>query len=104
MLWKRVVALFLVLSKREVIAERPSDQSICDYYAVQRYGESNTTTQLRLMQAIVAYAYAGGSILPYAVDNSTGIFNHGKFNGHDVYLRPWFDGSSIAAPNTFAPE
>jgi hypothetical protein len=95
MLWKRAVAfLAVLLAGREALADRPSNESICDYYAAQRYGASNSTTQLRLMQGIVAYAYAGGN-----TPNSTGIFNHGQFDGHDVYLRPWFDGSSMAAPS-----
>ncbi|XP_044714955.1 uncharacterized protein HRG_11588 [Hirsutella rhossiliensis] len=93
--WNYAVPLLLSLSWREVFADRPSNQSICDYYAAQRYGASNSTTQLRLMQGIVAYAYAGGGALRLTDDKtkSTGIFNHGRFNGHDVYLRPWFNGS-----------
>ncbi|KAH7244538.1 uncharacterized protein BKA55DRAFT_595649 [Fusarium redolens] len=91
---KCVIPLLLSLLRREVLADRPPNQSVCDYYAAQRYGKSNSTTQLLLMQSIVAYAYAGGSSLPHAESNSTGIFNHGQFEGQDVYLRPWFDGSN----------
>ncbi|KAM5520455.1 hypothetical protein FOXYSP1_14345 [Fusarium oxysporum f. sp. phaseoli] len=94
MLWNYISPLLLSLLRREVLADRPPNQSVCDYYAAQRYGESNSTTQLRLMQSIVAYAYAGGSSLPHAESNSTGIFNHGQFEGQNVYLRPWFDGSN----------
>ncbi|KAM4065792.1 hypothetical protein HRG_011588 [Hirsutella rhossiliensis] len=83
----------LLLLGSQVLAERPSDQSICDYYASQRFGGNNSTTQLRLMQGIVAYAYAGGSTVPFAEENSTGIFNPGRFNDRDVFLRPWFNGS-----------
>ncbi|EFZ02935.1 hypothetical protein MAA_00009 [Metarhizium robertsii ARSEF 23] len=93
MLRKRVIALLTLLLGRVILADRPNDQSICDYYASQRYGASNSTTQLRLMQGIVAYAYAGGNTLPNPATNSTGIFNPGQFNGYNVYLRPWFDGS-----------
>lgn len=50
------------------------------------------------MQGIVAYAYAGGNTLPNPATNSTGIFNPGQFNGYNVYLRPWFDGSSMVTP------
>ncbi|KHN96383.1 uncharacterized protein MAM_05672 [Metarhizium album ARSEF 1941] len=93
MLRQRVLSVLVSALGGKVVADRPSDQSICDYYASQRYGASNDTTQLRLMQGIVAYAYAGGETLPNAAANSTGIFNTGQFNGYDVYLRPWFDGS-----------
>lgn len=100
MLRKRVIPLLILLLGRVILADRPSDQSICDYYASQRYGSSNTTAQLRLMQGIVAYAYAGGNTLPHPTENSTGVFNPGQFNGYNVYLRSWFDGSSMVNPNT----
>ncbi|KAJ3496363.1 hypothetical protein NLG97_g2719 [Lecanicillium saksenae] len=74
-------------------AQRPSSQSICDYYATKRYGANNITTQQLLMQSIVSLAYAGGSELSNALSGSAGIFNHGQFKGQDVFLRPWFDGS-----------
>lgn len=80
-------------------AQRPSSQSICDYYATKRYGANNVTTQLLLMQSIVSLAYAGGSELSNAPNGSTGIFNHGNLDGRDVYLRPWFDGSSKSHPD-----
>ncbi|OAA41641.1 hypothetical protein NOR_05149 [Metarhizium rileyi] len=93
MLWKAVVVP-LILDARQVIASsRKDSQSICDYYAEKRYGENNITTQLHLMQGIVAYAYAGGQSLPHPNENSTGIFNKGKFNDQQVFLRSWFDGS-----------
>lgn len=96
MLPKHVFFLPLLLKAGAVLAERPSDQTICDYHAAQRFGENNKTTQLRLMQGIVAYAYAGGGTLPEAEgNNSTGIFNPGRFDGRDVFLRPYFNGSSM---------
>lgn len=89
--------LLLLLAGGEVVADRPGDQSICDHYAAKNFKENNSTTQLRLMQGIVAYAYAGGNTLAGSEDNSTGIFNRGRFGEQDVFLRPWFDGSSMAA-------
>ncbi|KAJ6789509.1 hypothetical protein PWT90_07169 [Aphanocladium album] len=74
-------------------AQRPSSQSICDYYATKRYGANNVTTQQLLMQSIVSLAYAGGSELSDPPGGSNGIFNHGQFKGQNVFLRPWFDGS-----------
>ncbi|GAB0134081.1 hypothetical protein EsDP_00002466 [Epichloe bromicola] len=75
------------------------DQSICDYYAAKQFGENNAATQLRLMQGIVAYAYAGGNSLPNGDKESTGIFNPGEYNGQEVYLRPWFDGTKATSNN-----
>jgi hypothetical protein len=78
------------------LAQRPENASICDYYAVKTYGSNSSDTQFRLMQHIVALAFGGGSGLTGASDESTGILNHGFFDGKVVYLRPWFDGSSMS--------
>jgi hypothetical protein len=106
MLWKQVCLFGLACVGRTVaktvIVSRPDNQSICDYYAEQLHGESNITTQLRLMQAIVAYAYAGGDAVLRPTKNATngtGIFNPGQYNGKDVFLRSWFDGSSMTKPS-----
>ncbi|KAL7797470.1 hypothetical protein V8C37DRAFT_276834 [Trichoderma ceciliae] len=93
MSWKRVAAVLLLAAGRETLAQRSSDESICDYYATQRYGENNSTTQLLLIESIVTLAYAGSAGLPNPLNDSTGIFNKGNFDGIDVFLRPWFDGS-----------
>lgn len=95
MQWNLAIFSVLLLFGGEALADRPDSQTICDFYANQRYGGNNVTTQLRLMQGIVAYAYAGGDTLKDHKENSTGIFNNGKFNGYDVFLRSWFDGSSM---------
>lgn len=78
-------------------AQRPSNASICDYYAEKLYGTNNSDTQARLIQGIVALAYAGGSSVPNAT-NITGILNPGVFNGLGVNLEPWFNGSSTKPP------
>ncbi|KAI1189782.1 hypothetical protein F5B17DRAFT_438681 [Nemania serpens] len=73
--------------------QRPSDASICDYYAMQRFGANSSDTQFKLMEHIVALAFGGGANLRNASDDSTGILNPGSFNGLAVNLRSWFDGS-----------
>lgn len=78
----------------EVNAQRPSNLSICDYYAESRYGANNVTTQFRLMQSIVALAFGGGRGVDGTEPDSTGILNPGRFDGQDVNLRSWFDGTS----------
>lgn len=97
-MWKQVVSVSLLAAGRLILAQRSSNESICDYYATQRYGENNSTTQLLLVQSIVTLAYAGGAGLANPPDNSSGIFNQANFDGLDVYLRPWFDGSSKSLP------
>ncbi|KHN95614.1 uncharacterized protein MAM_06455 [Metarhizium album ARSEF 1941] len=93
MSWKGVYISLLLYAGVAVAASRQDGQAICDFYAEKYYGESNVTTQHLLMQGIVAYAYAGGDTLPDPKPNSTGIFNEGNFNGDNVFLRPFFDGS-----------
>lgn len=95
MRWQRATYLLAWAACRSANAQRPSSQSICDYYAAQRYGENNSTTQLLLVQSIVSLAYAGGNEISGAPAESDGIFNQGNFDGQDVYLRSWFDGSSM---------
>lgn len=98
-MWKQVAAATSLFAAGHVtLAQRSGNESICDYYATQRYGENNSTTQLLLVQSIVTLAYAGSAGLPNPPDDSSGIFNKGQFNGIDVYLRPWFDGSSKSVP------
>lgn len=100
-MWKQVAAAVSLFAAGHVtLAQRSGNESICDYYATQRYGENNSTTQLLLVQSIVTLAYAGSAGLPNPPDDSSGIFNKGRFNGIDVYLRPWFDGSSKSFPSS----
>ncbi len=88
-------AVLLFAAARVSVTQRPSDTTICDYYASSRYGANNSTTQYRLMESIVALAFGGGSGLSGASTDSTGILNPGTFDGQPVNLRPWFDGSSM---------
>jgi hypothetical protein len=47
------------------------------------------------MQSIVALAFGGGRGVAGTDPDSTGILNPGRFDGNDVNLRSWFDGSSM---------
>lgn len=75
------------------LAQRPSNSSLCDYYAGKLYGESNDTTQDALIYSIVSLAFGGPGNLSGVSQNLTGILNPGFFNGLGVNLIPWFDGS-----------
>ncbi|KAI3317326.1 hypothetical protein HD806DRAFT_515560 [Xylariaceae sp. AK1471] len=86
-------SLLVIAVASVALAQRSANASICDYYAAKTYGSNSSDTQFRLMQHIVALAFGGGSGLSGASDESTGILNHGFFDGQAVYLRPWFDGS-----------
>lgn len=76
-----------------ISAQRPSNASICDYYAITLYGANTSETQWHLMQGIVALAFGGGANLPNVSSDITGIFNPGNYNGLNVDLQPWFNGS-----------
>ena len=96
MRWKPAAILVLLTKGGKADdSGRPSNQSICDYYATKRYGSNTQQKQLLLVQSIVSLAYTGGVGIQNAPSNSTGIFNEGSFNGQNVYLRPWFDGSRM---------
>jgi len=90
-----LAGLVLLLGAGDVAhAQRPSSLSICDYYAQSRYGANNATTQFLLMQSIVALAFGGGRGVEGTDPDSTGILNPGRFEGQDVDLHSWFDGTS----------
>ncbi|MCJ1283728.1 hypothetical protein MMC26_003059 [Xylographa opegraphella] len=74
------------------LAQRPSNASICDYYAESLYGMNSSATQFQLIQSIVALAFSGGSNLTNVSSDITGILNPGTFQGLDVDLQPWFNG------------
>jgi hypothetical protein len=84
-----VVLLLLGVSS----AQRPSNATICDYYAIANYGANTTATQYRLMQSILALAFGGPGPLSNVAPAITGIFNAGSFDGTPVDLQPWFNGS-----------
>lgn len=96
-MWSSKITWLALLVATVALAQRPSNESICDYYAVKRYGANTTESQYQLIQSIVGLAYVGrgSNTVSNAPSNTTGIFNQATFQGYPVYLRPWFDGSSM---------
>jgi hypothetical protein len=84
-----VLAILFGLS----LAQRPSNTSTCDYYAQNLYGANTNYTQFQLMQSIIALAFNGGHNLSNVSSEITGILNAGTFQGVNVDLRPFFNGS-----------
>jgi len=73
-------------------AQRPNGTSICDYYTGALLKENNATNQLTVLTLVVNTALIGN----YTAGNKnavTGILNKGTYNGTDVNLLPYFDGS-----------
>jgi hypothetical protein len=88
MLFPVVALLFGV-----TFAQRPSDVTICDFYAEQRYGSSDEGAQFQLIQGIVSYAFGGSMGLTNLSADITGILHPGVFEDIPVDLQPWFNGS-----------
>ena len=84
-------------------AQRPSNISLCDYYAEELYDASNNDTQFQLVQDIVALAFGGPPNSSSAYSNITGILNPGIFQNQKVNLRPWFNGSITSSNLNNAP-
>lgn len=83
-----------------ILAQRPSTISICDYYTEVAYGSASEENQLKLVQDIVALAFAGPKSIPSkkVPKQLTGILNPGVQGGHHVDLMPFFNGT-LASTN-----
>ena len=88
-----VLAFLFTVLLRVSLAQRPSNASICDYYAEKVYGTNNSDTQFQLVEGIVALAFGGAFNLTNISSDITGILNPGTYQGLSVDLQPWFDGT-----------
>lgn len=84
-------------------AQRPTNASVCDYYAQAQYGANSSTTQLKWIQNVVCLAFEGGSRLNNVSSKTTGILRPGKFNGIDINLLQYFNGSTKSTNVNNAP-
>lgn len=82
------------------LAQRPSSISICDFYTQAKYGSATEENQLRLIQGIVALAFAGPKSIPTnnVPKELTGILSPGVQDGNSVDLMPFFNGT-LASTN-----
>jgi hypothetical protein len=74
-------------------AQRPSNTSICDYYASTLLGENNITTQAIVLTLIVNTALIGNYTEPNLNITVPGILGPAEYEGQKVNLLPYFDGS-----------
>jgi hypothetical protein len=93
------VALFL----GSATAQRPTNATVCDYYAQARFGANSSETQLNFIQHVVCLAFEGGSRLNNVSSDITGILRPGKFNGVDINLLQYFNGSKASTNVNNAP-
>lgn len=101
----RVAILFICLSNLFDFgaSQRPTNATVCDYYAQAKYGENSTETQLKWIQSVVCLAFEGGSTLNNVSSDLTGVLRPGKFNGIDVNLMQYFNGSTKSTNVNNAP-
>jgi hypothetical protein len=93
----------LVLFSGFGFAQRPSTATVCDFYAQARYGANSSETQLKFIQNVVCLAFEGGSKLNNVSSDLTGILRPGKFNGIDISLLQYFNGSKASTNVNNAP-
>lgn len=93
-----MILLVLALLFGASLAQRPTDVSICDYYAKVKYGSASKDNQFQLLQGIVSLAFGGSSAIPSANVSTeiTGILNPGVQDETPVNLLPWFNGTKIS--------
>jgi len=79
-----------------VLAQRPTNTSICDYYTTALLKVNNATNQLTLLTLVVNTAVIGNYTQPNVGIAVPGILAKGKFNGADVNLLPYFNGALLS--------
>lgn len=87
------VVAILTLLLGAVCAQRPTNASVCDYYATARFGANSSATQLKFIQSVVSLAFEGGTKLNNVSSDITGILRKGRFNNQDIDLLQYFNGS-----------
>ncbi|KAK3361609.1 hypothetical protein B0T24DRAFT_111594 [Lasiosphaeria ovina] len=88
-----VVACILCFLAGTSLGQRPSNASVCDYYAQKRSGTNTSDSQHALVRRIVSLAFEGGSKLEGLPTSLTGILRPGRINDVDVSLQTYFNGS-----------
>lgn len=71
----------------------PAGTSVCDYYTPILLGANNGSTQLTFLTLLVNTALIGNYTQPNVGVTVNGILNPSNFNGSQVNLLPYFNGS-----------
>lgn len=92
-------AVFVLATVGAAFAQRPANESICDYYTTVLLKTNNARNQYTLLTLLVNTAIIGNYTQPNVGVSVPGIFNSkGMYNGIMVNLMPYFDGS-LASTN-----
>jgi hypothetical protein len=89
----RLSNIVTALSVGIATAQRPSSTSICDYYTTALLKENNATNQMTVLTLVVNTALIGNYTMPNVGVSVNGILNKGTYNGTEVNLLPYFDGT-----------
>lgn len=96
MQYKALLAIFAATGA--VVAQRPKDTPICDYYTTALLKDNNATNQYTLLTLLVNTAVIGNYTKPNVGIKVDGILAPGEFNGTKVNLMPYFNGG-LASTN-----
>lgn len=89
----------LLAAASSVIAQRPMNTSICDYYTTALLKDNNATNQYTLLTLVVNTAVIGNYTKPNVGIAVPGILSPGIYNGTQVNLVGYFNGG-LASSNT----
>lgn len=82
------------------IAQRPANESICDYYTTALLKNNTATNQYTLLTLLVNTVVIGNYTQPNVGVSVPGILNpNGMYNGTKVNLVPYFDGELASSNN-----
>ena len=91
-------AFALLAALGPVLAQRPKDTPICDFYTTALLKENNATNQYTLLTLLVNTAVIGNYTKPNVGIKVDGILAPGEFDGTKVNLMPYFNGG-LASSN-----
>ena len=77
-------------------AQRPANESICDYYTTALLKVNNATNQMTLLTLLVNTAVIGNYTQPNVGVHVPGILANGTYNGTAVSLLPYFSGGLLS--------
>ncbi|KAI0413530.1 hypothetical protein F5X98DRAFT_390717 [Xylaria grammica] len=88
----------LVVVANAVLAQRPSNISICDYYTTALLKDNTADNQATLLTLVVNTVVIGNYTQPNVGVSVPGILAPGTYDGADVNLLPYFTGE-LASSN-----
>lgn len=92
-------ALLTLATVGSAVAQRPANESICDYYTTALLKQNTPKNQFTLLTLVVNTAVIGNYTQPNVGISVPGILNpNGMYEGEKVNLLPFFDGT-LASTN-----